>query len=112
MHQDHYLKTEKRKRERILIPIIEIVDTKSKRINGSVPLFQTKSESESGTLPAHSMYIQNVLTRKVSHNPTFGVYQDDTEGSFKIERASFKYNYKHVFVDGKSTRQRKAIGNY
>ena len=31
----------------------------------------------------------------------FGVYQDDTDGSFKIGRISFKYNDKHVFVDAK-----------
>jgi hypothetical protein len=29
------------------------------------------------------------------------VYQDDTDGSFKIERSKFKYNDKHVFVGGK-----------
>ena len=29
------------------------------------------------------------------------VYQDGTDGSFKIGRSSFKYNNKHVFVDGK-----------
>jgi hypothetical protein len=28
------------------------------------------------------------------------VYQDDTDGSFKMERWSFKYNDEHVFVDG------------
>jgi hypothetical protein len=30
------------------------------------------------------------------------VYQDDTDGSFKIGRSNFKYNDKHVFVDGKN----------
>ena len=64
-----------------------------------MPLFQTESESETDTLPAHSKCIQDVLTRKVSHDPTFGVYQDDTDGSFKIGRSIFKYNNKHVFVD-------------
>ena len=49
----------------------------------------------------HSKYINDVLRRKVSHNPTFGVFQDDTDGSFKIGRSSFKYNDKRVFVDGK-----------
>jgi len=29
------------------------------------------------------------------------VYQDDTDGSFKRGRSSFKYNDKHVFVDGR-----------
>jgi len=37
----------------------------------------------------------------LSHDPTFGVYQDETDGSFKIGRSSFKYKDKHVFVDGK-----------
>ena len=83
-----------------------------KRIFGSVPLFKTESESQTDTLPAHSKYINYVLTRKVSHEPTFGVYQDDTDGSFKIGRSSFKYYNKHMFVDGKGTRQRKAFGNY
>ena len=49
----------------------------------------------------HSEYIKNVLRRKVSHDPRFGVYQDDTGGSFKIGRSSFKHNDKHVFVDGR-----------
>jgi hypothetical protein len=48
----------------------------------------------------HSKYIHNVLRRKVSHDPTFGVYQDDSNGSFEIGRSSFKYNDKHVFVYG------------
>ena len=52
-------------------------------------------------MPRHSKYIKNVLTVKVSHDPTFGVYQDDTNGSFKIGRSSFRYNNKHVFEDGK-----------
>ena len=76
-------------------------NTQRKRIIGSVTLFKTESESETDTLPPHSKYIQDVLTRKVTHDPTFGVYQDDTDGSFKIGRASFKYNNKHVFVYGK-----------
>jgi len=29
------------------------------------------------------------------------VYQDDTDGSFKIGRLRLKYNDKHVFVGGK-----------
>ena len=48
-----------------------------------------------------SEYIQNVLRRKVSLDPTFGVYQDDTDGSFKIGRLSFKCKDKEVFVDGR-----------
>ena len=49
----------------------------------------------------HSKYIHNVLKRKLSHDPTFGVYRDGVNGSFKIGRSSFKFNNKHVFVDGK-----------
>ena len=60
-----------------------------------------ESESETDLSPMHSEYIQNVLRRKESHDPTFGVYQDDADGSFKIGRSSFKYNDKHVFVDGR-----------
>jgi len=51
------------------------------------------------------MYINDILRRKVSHDPTFAGYQDDTDASFKIVRSNFKYNDKHMFVDGKSTRQ-------
>jgi hypothetical protein len=29
------------------------------------------------------------------------VYQDETDGSFKIRSSSFKYTDKHVFVDGR-----------
>jgi len=104
MHQDPYLKSEKQKREPIPIPIIENKNPKPKRIVGSVPLFKTEmldSESETDSLPVHSKYINNVLRRKAVHDPTFGVYQDDNDGSFKIGRSSFKYNGKHVFVDGK-----------
>ena len=75
--------------------IVETSSTKSsfktipkrKRIIGSVPLFKTESESETDDSPTHSKYI-HVLTRKVSHYPNFGVYQDDTTGSFKIVRSS------------------------
>lgn len=88
LHQDPYLKTEKLKREPIPIPIIE---TTRKR----------EPELETNSQPVHSNYIHNVLRRKLSHDPTFGVYQDETDGSFKIGRSSFKYNDKHVFVDGR-----------
>ena len=101
LQQDPYLKTEKRKRKPIPIPIIETGDTKRKRIIGWVPLFKTESESETDNLPSHSKYIQAVLTHKVSHDPTFGVYQDDTDGAFKIGRSSFKYNNKDVVFDGR-----------
>ena len=103
------MKTEKQKREPIPISIIETGSTapsfktkpKRKRIIGSVAVFKMESESETDHSPMHSEYIQNVLRRKVSHDPTFGVYQDITDGSFKIGRSSFKYNDKHVFVDGR-----------
>ena len=60
-----------------------------------------KSESETDLSRMHSECIRNVLRRKVSHDPTFGVHQDDTDGSFKIGRSSFKYNDKHLFVNGR-----------
>ena len=108
LYQEPYLKTEKQKREPIPIPIVEPASTKPslitkpkrKRIIRSVPLFKTEkleSESEIDSFP----YIQNVLKRKTSHDPTFGLYQDETDRSFKIGRYSFKYNDKHMFVDGK-----------
>jgi len=112
LHQDQYLKTEKRKREPIPIPIIEKGDTKRKRIIGSVPLFKTEmldSESESEPLPVNSKYMDNVLKRKGSHDPTFGVYQDDKDSSFKIGRSTFKYNNKHVFVDGKKYKSTQGL---
>ena len=83
LHQDPYLKREKRKREPIPIPITETGDTKRKIIIDSLPLFQTGSETETDILPAHSKYIQGLLTHKVSHYPKFGVYQNDTDGSLK-----------------------------
>ena len=67
-----------------------------------MPLFKTRFESESDTLPTHSKYIQDVLTRKVSHDPKFGDYQDDIDGSFKIGWSIFKYNDKHVCVHAKN----------
>ena len=67
-----------------------------------MPLFKTKSESVKDISSMHSKYIQNVLKREVSHDPRFGVYQDDTDGSFKIGRSNFKYNDNHLFVDGRN----------
>ena len=49
----------------------------------------------------HSRYIQYMLRPKVLPDPTFGVYKDDTDSSFKIRSSNFKYNSKHVFVDGR-----------
>jgi hypothetical protein len=100
LHQDPYLKTEKQKREPIAIPIVETGDTpesqpsfktipRRKRIIGTV----VASESESNISDASP-----VLKHKILHDSTFGVYQDNTDGSFKTGRSNFKYN---VFVDGK-----------
>jgi len=47
----------------------------------------------------------NILKRILSHDRNFGVYQDHNDGCFKIGRPSFKYNNKHVFVDGKNYRR-------
>jgi hypothetical protein len=85
------LKTEKQKRENIMIPIIETgytkprfkTKSKRKRIIGSVPLFKGESESETDASFTVSNNIHNVLASKVSHDPNFGVYQDDTDLSFK-----------------------------
>jgi uncharacterized protein YegP (UPF0339 family) len=68
------------------------------------------SESESESLPVHSNYMNNVLKRKVSYDPTFVVYQDDKDSSFKLGRSSFKYNNKHVFVDGEMYRSTQGLG--
>jgi len=104
------LKTEKQEREPISIPIIETSSAepsfktkpKRKRIIGSLPLFKLGSKPQTDLSRMHSECIQNVLRRKVSHDPTFGVYEVDTDGSFKIGRSSFKYNDKHLFVDGRN----------
>ena len=61
-----------------------------KRTIGSGHLLTSETESETDTSPTHSKYINSALIRKVSHDPTFGVYQGDTNGSFKIGRSSFK----------------------
>ena len=77
-----------------------------------MPLFKEETEPETYDSLTHSKYIHNVLTRKVLHDLTFGVYQDDTDGSFKIGRSCFKYNNKHVFVDGKRYKATKGLRNY
>ena len=113
LHQDPYVKTEKRNREPIpnrLVVTGSTPDSKPnfenrkqhKRIIGSAPVFksetaQSGSETDvSVSSSIHSEYIHSVLGRKVSHDPTFGVYQDDTDGSFKIGKSSFKYNDKYI----------------
>ena len=98
LQQYPYLKNEKQTREPIPIPIIGNGNTepnfkkkpKRKRIVVSVPLFKIKSETE--VSPMHSEYIPNVWRRKVLHDPTFAVYQDDAVDSFKINRSEFKYD--------------------
>jgi len=87
------LKTEKLKRDPIPIPIIETT-----RKSGP---FKLESELETNSQPVHSKYIHNVLRRTMSHDPTLGVYQNETDGSFKIGSSSFKCTDKHVFVDGR-----------
>jgi len=59
-----------------------------------------------------SEYINNVLRRKVSHDPTFGEYRDDTEAPFKIGRSKFKYNDIHVIVYGIKYTHLRDCGNY
>ena len=82
LHQDHFLKSEKQKREPIPIPIVETKVThpsfktkpKRERITGSLTWFKTEtldSESETDPLPINSEYINNVLKRKVSHDLLF-----------------------------------------
>jgi len=107
LHQDPYLKNIKLELDTITIPIIA-----TKRKSG--PFIKTEKlepELQTNSQPLHSKYIHNVLRRKLSHNPTFGVYQDDTDSSFKIGRSSFKYNDKNVFVDGRKYKEHKASGN-
>ena len=90
VHQDPYLKTVKRTATHPH-SVIGTGGTKPcfkkkpklKRIIGLMPLFKTESESETVTLPTHSKYIQNVLTRKIFHDSTFCVYQDDSDGCLK-----------------------------
>ena len=72
LHQDPYLKTEKRKREPIPIPIVETPEpsfkTKPKR---SVPVTESKP------------------SRKIFRDSSFGVYRDETDDSLKIGRSKF-----------------------
>ena len=76
-----------------------------------MPWFKTEtldSESETDTSPVHSKYVNNVLRRKLLHDHTFGVYQDDTDDSFKIGSSSFQFN-KHVFVHGKKNKATQGL---
>jgi len=59
----------------------------------------------------HSKYIHNVL-RQIITDPTFGVYQDDTDDYFKIGRSSFKYNDKKVFVDGRKYKATRSLWKF
>jgi len=105
LHQDPYLKTEKIKREHIPIPIIETTRKRGPFIKAE----KLEPELENNSQTVHSNYIHNVFRRKLSHDPTFGVYQNDTNGSFKIGRSSFKYTHKHVFVDGKKYKATQSL---
>jgi hypothetical protein len=62
---------------------------------------ESEMDTESSVSPGHSKYIQGVLRRKVSHDHTFGVYQEDANGSFNIRFSKFKFSNKHMFVDGR-----------
>jgi hypothetical protein len=72
LQQDPYLKTERLSRELIAVPIIEITRKTGHFIKAEKP--ESKIETS-----LHSKYIQNVLKRKLTHDPKFGVYQDDTD---------------------------------
>ena len=45
----------------------------------------------------------------VTHDHTFGVYKDVCDVSFKIGMSSFKFNHKHVFVDGKKHKATQSV---
>ena len=49
------------------------------------------------------------MERKVTHDPTFVVYQDNTGSSYKIERSKFKYNDKHVFINGRKNKAKQEL---
>jgi hypothetical protein len=88
--------------------------SKRKRVISSAPVFktepiETETETDDGS-PTPSRYIAGMLRSKSFNAPTFGVYQDDS-GSFKIGRSTFKYNDKHVYVDGRDTKRRRDSGN-
>jgi hypothetical protein len=71
---------------------------------------QSDSETEvTDASPIHSKYIHSVLSLKVSQDHTFGEYQDDTYGSFKIGNSNFKYNDKYVFVDSKNSKTTQGL---
>jgi hypothetical protein len=66
LQQDPYLRTEKLNREPIVVPIIE-----STRKTGSfIKAEKPESEIQTGF---NSKYIQNVLKRRLTQDPTFGV---------------------------------------
>jgi hypothetical protein len=92
--QDPYLRTERLSREPIAVPILETTRKTGPFIKAEKP------ESEIQTV-LHSKCIQNVLKRKLTHDPTFGVYRDDTDDSFKIGISGFTYTDNNVFVDGR-----------
>jgi hypothetical protein len=113
------MKSVKRKSEPIPIPIVEtgsniesepsfLNKRKSKRVIYSMPVFKSETTEETETdvtdaSPVHSKYIHSVISRKLSQDPIFGMYQDVIDVSFKIWRSTFKY--KHIFVDGKKYKE-------
>jgi hypothetical protein len=74
-HQDPLLKDEKQRREPIPVPIIE------RKIDNRNRLLPVKTGSSS----VHSKCIRNISKRKLSHDPNFGVYRDDTDGLLKYD---------------------------
>jgi hypothetical protein len=97
LQQDPSLRTERLNREPIAVPIVETTRKTSPFIKAEKP----ESEMQTGFQPVHSKYIQNVLKRKLMHDPTIGLYQDDTNSCFKIGRLSFTYTDNSAFVDGR-----------
>jgi hypothetical protein len=94
LQQDPYLRTEKLNREPIAVPIIETTSKTDPFIKAETPEFEIQTG-----LP--SKYIQNVLKRRLTRDPTFDVYRDGTDGSFKIGSSRFTYTENNVFVDGR-----------
>jgi hypothetical protein len=102
LQQDPYLKTERLNRKPIAVPMIETTRKTGPFIKAERP----QSEIQTGL---HSKYVQNVLKRKLTHDTTFGVYQDDTESYFNIGRSSFTYTDNGIFVDGKKIRATQVL---
>lgn len=73
---------------------------------------QSESETDvSDASPVHSIYINSMISRLLSHDPTFGEHQDDTDSWVKIGWPNFKYKDKRIFVGGKMYKERSVFGN-